>query len=376
MAPVEDLTRKIGAAAGLAKANEFQAKAEELRGAAASTISRTMWEQLQMSSHTADQLVKVAGMAATVNATSDYDKQLSRMEASKRAAATRDKPLVDAINLKLGTVGIKALDLENFVELDKATKTDYIEWAGYSAFGTGPGDAFKRMVALGASQTLAEKNKPVFDFFTKALTGPAADNARKALALSQDSGAGFKKLSATDQQAAVLDELAKGWGKEITTAENKMNLLKDSNPLKLNHSDSIKMPALVDNKFQQEIARTIKANSAYKPTDEDLLTKAKADAIFKAEDIPKIAQQLSSYYRIAVTTQFAEKGAAFAGLPRPTGYGLSMNGTHQDVSGVTRGLQTWDPAAVEHWLQNEVIKTRKGNAAASFATSARPPVPF
>lgn len=374
LAPVGDLIRQTAAATAVGKSFEMIAKANEMRAGSQHILAQSIMQEMGADKSLLDGRMQLANMLSTTSANSAYDRQQSTLSAKEAKGVADRKPLLDQVNLKQLTLGLPSFRDADWMQMDSKRKAELTLNAQYPSIGTGLGDTYREIIIRGADQGLSEKNPALFKFYDSIIGGKDYDKA-KTLAGQDKADSDFNKMSSIDQRAFILDKLDTKWRGEVKGATVngvyqpvKMNDpgISESNPYKLNINQLALDPQLAENPFMATVIARKTVNSMYAATDRDLLLEGIGRAKANVKDIPKIAEQLQEVYQKGVLAQYAKGGAFTSGMPRPTGYGLGVEGNYTDESGITRGLQMWDRGAIEHFLMQNI------RAVAGYKLDSRP----
>lgn len=352
LAPTMHLIKKRADAEALSMSTQADAKALELRSDAATISANAAMQLMQQDNTIFNNKIQVARMLVENRTTNAQMSMHADNMARLGKAEKEEEETLALVNFKQRALGQPEFKLSMWKQLDKPTKNSLMmNSMNPSIIGSGYADSF-RVVAEREAFSTVRNAKPGFaDQLQRVATGPTAE-AVKASLLTNES---FKKLSFEKQQMTVLEKVQEIHEKEWKN--NKFaNTWKDDNPLKLDFRRVTQRPELVTNPFAMSMAAQQAKNPSKIYSDNDILLEAQGRARANVKDIPKIAKELTEFYRVGLTKQYFTDGSADMGLPRLQEYGISVKGAYVDPNGVTRGLMITDVGNVEHYLMQQVMK--------------------
>lgn len=360
-APVADMLRQKGAATGAAASFGLQAQANQLRAQSASVLAQGAMQALAVGTQDMQSHLQVVKLLQEVTTTNAYTSQMTAATEKERKALVDEAPTLAKWNMKLQALGKTAMDAGAYHALPAKEKADITNRVGYASFGSDVADSYELIHSLGAAQSLQDVNPPVYKFYNDVISSKAF-NDEKALVQGDVMGAAQKyaKLDLVGQQAMVLERMQDKWLKETQGQANMDKLQGDligpaltaKNPYILDKNAASLYPELKDNIFNQTVIARKLTDSRYNAKDSDLLMEAIGRATANPAKIPELATQLSDYYRTATAKQYS-LGAAQAGLPRPRGYAVGVQGNYVDQTGTPRALQMYNAPEIENFLMQQ-----------------------
>jgi len=288
----------------------------------------------------------------------------SRLKGEDEKQVALDKKYsdtLDAVNTKLHSINMPAIDLAGLKTLGAKKASALLEWGRLPTLGNGPGEAMSAIREFGSDQALAEADMPLAKFINGLTRSPEYTQITGEKANDPK----FQVLSFEEKREAIVQEVyhrqvaALAPPKGSAIGDN--SKLNDTNPYKLVHLNSKFVPAIKDNEFVKDV-NVIAAASTNKSTvtDKDMLLSYLGKVQADPQNLAKYAKELSDYYVKSVEFQWAKTGPMMTGYPRPKTYGIT---NPQDG----KVINAMSPIELENWAQRRLAAKLAGEVSQDSA---------
>lgn len=368
LAPTMDLITLQAKSLASAQELEALARAEQIRTEALGNQARLISQKVALGQADLSSYLQVARMTADMQMSERSARlQERRMDLDDRALSKAEREerdqveILAQVNMHGDLFGRPRMTMARWRLLDKATQSEMATASQSPTIGQTLGDSYLTVVKNNATTALRTANPGAFEFMVRTQQSKEFADQKAALGAGP-AAATFLRMSDEQQNAKVFDELQKKWNQEYT--KEKINSkLGASNPNKLDFSRVTQYPELQGTYFADQMRELQKSNPGKQWQESDILAMAEARARQamkdkKPQEIVKIADDLSFFFKQGMTSQYAYGGLHAVGLERPTGYGLSADSKYQDAKGITRALQAFNPIELQHYLMQRALAPR------------------
>lgn len=363
-APIQDRIRAQGILAAQAAQLEALANADKVRTAGSHVMAQQVMSLISQTNATFDAALGYARLTSSNVAITEQD-----------AAAAKLRPTLELMNLKRKAAGLPEISFEELKLMSPEARTANLELGQIpgQVFGTDPGKAYKNLTHIGALSGLSQTN-PVVNQFLGNIKNSQAYKVELANVKSSQEG---QRLSQLDQEAQALTNLANSqWTaaskepKPGTVVSNNFDIKDKDSPYVLKLLNTTQIKELGDNMFVRQLNDSKVNDRRHVVTNEEVLGWAVAKGESDPKLVPKIAKELSDFYRIGIIQQWEQGGARAVGYPKPQSYSLS----HIMTAGTTdRAIQMFSPSEVEHWIIAN-MKAREKQRNISEMMFSEPPI--
>lgn len=385
LAPTQDALRKVAEAEALRMESDAIAKAEAIRIEAEGAVIRNAQIAVGMGQGKFNAYTETARMIAQANQTRAQEQitnnqlTLQDRELKKWQTEERDQEEILAkVNAHRALMAVAPLKMNEWRNYTPSVRSDMMVAAQTNGtIGEKLGETYAALVKNNAGANFQRVNPMAHQFISGIINGDEFDALKKKKITSAD-GAAFNKLPQEKQTELLLNELHDGWAKEYKQ-QPITSKLSEENPYRLNMARVSQYVELKDNYFSKTMLELQSRNPSYQYTEADIIAMAKGRARQalqdgNAQDIRKAAEELSEFFRMGMTAQYAYGGMHISGMARPDSYGVSVRGQYTDSKGVTRAVQMFDPVSVQQFLTQQAIREPFSSVGPDVANFLNKPV--
>jgi hypothetical protein len=256
------------------------------------------------------------------------------------------RELLGPVNFQRDSLKLPRYNVAEFKRLRPNQQEDLIQRSKYphSMYGNSLGDTLQFLDSQGALSDLSQTQPALHKMLSEQLARPELQD--KLQELRKDTK--FNTLPQAAQQGAALDAMVEA---DLQEARKKgYDRLKASSPLAFNIGTAVQYKELANNPFMKDAAVLLAAKRfGERVTDREMILTAVGKVQATKQDLPKIAKELSDYYRTGQQVQWATNGGAVSGIPRPQEY------FSEEMMNDGKRVNLWNLPEVEHWLMKRAV---------------------